>query len=386
MRLFVLIIMMSSCQLGQGAAPQLPPQPQCVPLDQALKGTKRAIAEGGIRPLALIIDDLLHRGEVSAELGALLGDVPAVNGHIGGNRLRPALGAALELLRESPPRFLFSFAKALVSEFEENSALALEFIDFLNASDERLAFVNPLRGLLTDCAEGRPLSLFLADLSGARLSCGLAGECLLRDLSALAEDPALSVALAQMGFEGQEGRQAFKLLVDRLMSATAQPGFDVDQWRLLLRQSFAEVLPESSLVRVDALLSTLDELFAPDQRRAHWFEVVACAKRHDSQRALPGLTYDLLITGVLDLPELVGQARGLFEAADSQAIFAELEELSLRLATSDSLRRPLNDLLEPLLTAPVARLMLQSSRQLIERGLITEWLALADEGFSCEPL
>jgi hypothetical protein len=355
-------------------------------LDQTLAATKRAIAEGAIRPLALIIDDLLQRGEVSAELAALLGDVPAVSEHIGGNRLRPAMGAALELLRQSPPNALFSFAKVLVVEFEESAAIALEFIDFLSATDERLAVVNPLRGLLTDCGEGRPLSLLLADLSSARLSCGLAAECLLRDLSDLAVDPALSNTLAQMGFEGEEGRKAFKLLVGRLMNATAQPGFDVDQWRVLLRQSFGERLPESSLLLVDALLATIGELFLPEPTRANWFKVVACFERHDLQRALPGLTYDLLIAGALDFGGLIDQARGRFEAADSQAIFAELHDLSLRLAGADSLRRPLNGLLEPILTAPVARLMLQSSRQLIERGLISEWLELADQGLSCEPL
>ena len=52
------------------------------------------------------------------------------------------------------------------------------------------------------------------------------------------------------------------------MNASAQPAFDVAQTQGQLRQLFEGRLPESSLARLDRILSVVDEHFSDPQRHA----------------------------------------------------------------------------------------------------------------------
>jgi hypothetical protein len=379
-----LVILCSACVLGQGKTAEPLPLPNCPSLDETLSATRRAIDEGAVLPLGLILDDLLVRGEISEELGSLLGAPDQVTPYLGGNRLRPALGSLLSLVRQRQPTELLGLVDTISGDLAGNQSIVSTLIDFLLASEQRLAVVHPLRRMLIDCGEGRPLARVLADLSAARLSCGIAGSCLLRELAGLAEDPALTEALSVISLEGEEGRKAFGLLVAQLMRSSAQRGFDAEQARALLRQTFVDTLPADSLQRLDRIVGLLGELFADEERRSNWHEVVTCTERHDRVRAVSGMVYDLLIASELDIASLVGRLRQQLADLDVDAIFVDLHGMASILAQDDGLRLPLNALAEPLLTVPVARLLLQTAADLVARGLVGEWSRLATDGLRCD--
>ena len=380
----VALLLIGGCVLGDGRAPEPPPVPDCPSLDEALVETRRALDDGGLRPIGLIVEDLLVGGVVSPELAALLGDASALDGRVGGNRLRGAVRSAMALLRGDPPTATLGLVRALAGSAEDQAGTLQTLVEFLLADPGRLRVVDPLRESLTTCGEGRPWALVLADASGARLSCGLALSCFAKGLADLAEDPALEQALALLSFEGSEGKEGFTLLIANLMDASSRPGFDVDQWRSLLRDLFAETLPESALQHLDGLLAAVGEFIGDDRRRAHWREVVMCTERHDPQRSVAGLVYDLLMGEQFDTVQLVGEARTSMADVDGDVLLGEINGLMSRLADEDSVRLPLNAVAEPLLTVPVATLLLETVEALMARGLIREWTNLATKGLSCE--
>ncbi len=372
------------CVLGDAKAPPSVSLPDCPSLDERLSATRRAIDEGHVRPLDLIIDDVLLRGEISAELAILLGEPDLVEPYLGGNRFRAGLGSIIRVIQHRRPAELLNLIDAMTGDLDRAQNTLTSLLQFFLDSPARMAVVNPVRRMLTDCGEGRALVQVIADFSGTRLACGTAALCLARELGGLAEDPALTGALSNLELDGEEGRQAFGLLIARVLRASAQPDFDMDQARELLNRVFGENLAPDSLARLDRLIGLLGELFADASRRASWYEVVTCTERHDDARVVSGMTYDLLIAAELDVPDFVTRFRQQFDTIDGEVLMADLHGIASLLAAEEKFRLPLNAMVEPLLTVPVARLLLDNVRELLTRGLIQEWSNLATEGLRCD--
>lgn len=385
MRRVSLLLIMISCALGEGRAPPPPPKAACAQIDETLVATQEALAEGEFEPIRWMLDPMLFKGELAPGLRQLLEDPESVQEHLGGNRLRPALGALLTLVRSTQPEPLLRVLARLVGDASSSDQTTASIIEFMLADAGRLAVVDPLRKMLTDCGEGRPLAQTLADMSGTELACGEALSCLLDELSGLARDPALNQALSELTLEGEEGRKAFSLLVARLMSSSAQAGFDVAQAQDLLRTAFGQRLPEDSLLRLDRLIQVMGDVFADDRRRANWLAVVTCTERHDTQRAVAGTAYDLLIGNELDVPELVDSLQGLLTNQERSDVMRVVHDLTLTLAQRDDLRLPLNAAIEPFLTVSVLRVLLNTLRSSAVQSVFEQWLGLLDEEMQCEP-
>jgi len=327
----------------------------------------------------------LLKGELDPGLRSLLEDPDSVQRHLGGNRLRPAFGALLSLVRLNEPEALIRALTRLVSNSAQAHEVAQELIEFMLADTARLAVVDPLRKMLTDCSEGRPLAQTLADMTGTQLACGDAMSCLLDELAGLAVDPALNVALRDLTLEDEEGRKAFSLLVARLMNSSAQAGFDVVQAQQLLRTAFEQRLPEQSLLRLDRLIGIMGDLFADDRRRATWLAVVTCTERHDTQRAVAGAAYDLVMGDELDVASWVGSAQDLLSDTEQVEVIKALHGLASTLAQRDDLRLPINAAVEPFLTVSVLRVLLNTLRSAAVQTVLEQWLGLLDEEMQCEP-
>jgi len=385
MRRVSLLLVMVSCALGQGQAPAPPPKAVCAQIDETLAATQEALAEGELEPIRWMLDPMLFKGELAPGLRRLLEDPESVQEHLGGNRLRPALGALLTLVRSTQPQPLLRILTRVVGDAQSSDQTTASVIEFMLADPARLAVVDPLRKMLTDCGEGRPLAQTVADMSGTKLACGEALACLLDELSGLAMDPALDQALSELTLEGEEGRKAFSLLVARLMNSSAQAGFDVAQAQELLRTAFGQRLPEDSLLRLDRLIQIMGDVFAEERRRTNWLAVVTCTERHDTQRAVAGTAYDLLIGDELDVPALVSSLQGLLTDEERRDVMVVVHDLANSLAERDDLRLPLNAAVEPFLTVSVLRVLLNTLQSSSVQTVFEQWLGLLDEEMQCEP-
>jgi len=345
--------------------------------------TKQVLAAQTLKPIGLMLDPMLLEGRLDDELRVLLREPAQVEPHLGGDRLRPAARAILNLLKLHPVQTLGEPVQGLIRSAVQNPSTDDGLLAFMLASDARLAVVNPLRKMLTDCGEGRPLAQAIADASGYQMSCGSTLACLLDEFAGLAADPQIEQALQGLTLEGEEGRKAFGLLVAQIMSASAQPAFDVAQAQSLLRNVFADRLPRESLERLDRLMTIIDEHFADEGRRATWLTVVTCTDRHDSQFAVAGLFYDLVIGAELDLAELLN--RDDQETSDSAQWIDPLHALAQTVSQRADLRLPLNAAVEPLLTTSMMRVLLTTLRSPDLRLALEAWLELLDQGPQCEP-
>ena len=91
--------MVSSCVLGETQAPELPPTKNCTRLAHALSVTKQVLDQQTLKPIGLMLDPMLLEGRLDDNLRVLLGQPEQVEPHLGGDRLRPAARAVLELLQ-----------------------------------------------------------------------------------------------------------------------------------------------------------------------------------------------------------------------------------------------------------------------------------------------
>ena len=375
-------LLLAACALGESQAPAPTPQPVCAEWQRALEATQRVLDERSLQPLGLLLDPMLLTGRIDPELAALMEDPQEVEPFLGGDRLRPAFRAALALVDLHPASELIDpILEWLQGEPLDTSALG-ELATFLVSDRERLAVVNPVRKMLSDCGEGRPLAQAIADATGYQMSCGSTLVCLAEQLGELAADPALSEALSSLTLEGEEGRKAFGVLVAQIMNASAQPAFDVAQTQGQLRQLFEERLPESSLARLDRILSVVDEHFSDPQRRATWRQVVTCTERHDPTYAVSGLVYDVVIREELELASLLPA-----NSSDASALVTlnqPLHRVAQSLAEEDGMRLALNAAVEPILTGSVMKLLVETLDAPELSAALDAWLAWFRQEGPCE--
>ncbi len=375
--------LVTSCVLGETQAPALPPTKNCTRLVHALSVTKQVLDQQTLKPIGLMLDPMLLEGRLDDELRVLLDQPEQVEPHIGGDRLRPAARAILELLQLHPPQTLADPLQVWIRSAVRDESVDHGLLGFMLASDDRLAVVIPVRKMLTDCGEGRPLAQAIADATGYQMTCGSTLACLLNEFAGLAGDPQIEQALQGLTLEGEEGRKAFGLLVAQIMRASAQPAFDVAQAQELLRNVFRDRLPQSSLERLDRLMTIIGEHFADEGRRATWLQVVTCTDRHDPQFAVAGLFYDLVLGTELDLAQLLDSDE--HEASSPARWINPLHALAQTVTRRSDLRLPLNAAVEPFLTPSMMRVALSTLSAPDLRVVVEAWFELLDQGPQCEP-
>ena len=375
--------LVSSCVLGVSQAPEPAPTRNCTQLAHALKVTNQVLDAQSLKPIGLMVDPMLLAGIIDPELRLLLADSEEVEPYVGGDRLRPAARAVLGLLQLHPPRHLAEPAQALIRSSLEPPEDGDGLLGFMLSSSARLAVVNPLRKMLTDCGEGRPLAQAISDATGYQMSCGSTLACLLDEFAGLAGDPQIEQALQSLTLEGEEGRKAFGLLVAQIMRASSQPAFDVAQAQELLRRVFADRLPQASLERLDRLMTIIGQHFADEDRRSTWRKVVTCTDRHDPQFSVAGLFYDVVLGTELDLTQLLDSDD---QDQASPALWIDpLHALAETIAQRPDLRLPLNAAVEPFLTVSMMRVVLTTLRSPDLRLAVEAWFDLIEKGPQCEP-
>ena len=199
-------LFLAACALGESQAPEPTPQPVCAEWQRALEATN-VLDERALQPIGLLLDPMLLTGRIDPELAALMEDPQEVEPFLGGDRLRPAFRAALALVDLHPASENRSIRSSSGCGSRWIRALWGELATFLVSDRERLAVVNPVRKMLSDCGEGRPLAQAIADATGYQMSCGSTLVCLAEQPGELAADPALSEALSSLTLEGEEGRK-----------------------------------------------------------------------------------------------------------------------------------------------------------------------------------
>lgn len=376
-----MVLALASCNLQQAPAPMGPEPKQCLDLETALQATRTALDEQRFQWLGQVIREVFVEGKLGSELRSELTDPASLEAHLEGNHLRTLVGVIVEGLAEMIPAQTLRGLESIVSEDVSIGSL----MAFMDAQPARWDVLDPVREMFSSCRDGGDLADLLVHLPMVEGNCGEAELlCAIDHLVIVLKSPDLAESLANVDFEGRIGREAFQQLIIHVMDVTATPGFDAEALAGQLRNIFGERLDETTLDALDGLIGSFGRFMANQQVQQPWSRVVSCVKRYDPERAVSGLTYDMLTDGGLNSGTT---ARVLTETKanlDAQRMMVEWSRMATLLAEDPALRERLSLGLKPLLVPSLVRWISPRVVDLQERGVLAEWVRLVAEGLPCD--
>ncbi|MCA9518481.1 MAG: hypothetical protein KC635_26280 [Myxococcales bacterium] len=363
------IVVAASLALGSAAgcggadvdAPETPPPKACKRVDDHLARLHELQATGQLTHLADAVGGRLPddaRRDLLAAVLRLLGGfeegtfsalapVLDVLGEADGEGLQPTLGRVLRYVAVDSPAAPYPAA------------------------------LHDLRAILSTC-EGAPvLGLLRRALEDDALVDAL--------VAALGEAGGLADALDGLTFEGEDGREALRLLLRNLLVAASGPDFDV--------RTVIDLL--ALIVDVEAspwaeLAGGLERLLGEEPGKSALRGLLVCVREVDPDVALGPLLYDVLAAGILTLPSDGGAGAdgGATTGADTAPYRALLADALGFLEGDAPARRALATVGVELLRDDVAQGVLADLATLLSSEALTdvvEVLVLLATG-TCEAL
>ncbi|MEC7751040.1 MAG: hypothetical protein VX405_06000 [Myxococcota bacterium] len=380
-RFLSMSLALAGCQLQERPAPMGPEPRQCRDLETALEATRSALDDRRFEWLGQLIRDVFVDGRLSPELAAQLDSPESLTNHLEGDHLRTLVGVIVQGLAQLVPVETLRGLQNIVSEDASIGSL----MAFMDAQPTRWNVLDPVREMFSSCRDGGDLADLMVHLPLVEGQCEeVELLCALDHLVVVLKSPDLAESLSSVDFEGRVGREAFQQLILHVMDVPATPGFDSEALAAQLRNLFGERLDDTTLDALDGLMASFGAFMSNPDVQQPWSRVVSCVKRYDPERAVSGLTYDMLTDGGLNsgtTARVLSETKGRVEA---DQMMLEWSRMATFLAADPALRERLSFGLRPLLVPTLFRWISPKIVELQERGVLAEWLRLVEEGLPCE--